>query len=214
VNERSNLIAKLQSDFAARTAYIQAKVCTLVPSQIRALRLKSETNRQPDLAREAEMHQSRISALETAGANPTLGTLSAIASALRVGLRVEFVPFSEMLAWENRFSQDNFSVTKLDNDTAFLNPQFAAASPAQAPMPLVYKYRARTRHSGMMVTSDAVGDFSTLEGGNMRVAVQNGPSVTFSPIARGQQIPMFTSEQKEYIHAGTTYTESCAAAQG
>jgi transcriptional regulator with XRE-family HTH domain len=93
-----------------------------VPSQIRALRMKSDTPRQSDLAEAARMHQSRISMLETAGANPTLGTLSAIAAALRVGLKVEFVPFSEMLAWENNFSQDQFVVATIDDDLPFLNP--------------------------------------------------------------------------------------------
>ncbi len=122
MNERSNLISKLKSDFKARTAYIQAKVGTLVPSQIRALRLKSEMPRQPDLACAAEMHQSRISMLETPGANPTLNTLSSIAAALKVGLVVKFVPFSEMLDWENKFSQDRFKVTKIDEDQTFLNP--------------------------------------------------------------------------------------------
>ena len=122
LNERSSLISKLQSNFETRVTYIQAKVGTLVPSQIRALRLKSDTPRQPDLAREAEMHQSRISMLETAGANPTIGTLSAVAAALRVGLIVKFVPFSEMLAWENGFSQDEFKVTQIDKDALFLNP--------------------------------------------------------------------------------------------
>ncbi len=104
-------------------AYIQAKVSTLVPSQIRALRLKSEVPRQPDLARAAEMHQSRISMLETAGANPTISTLSAIAAALKVGLKIEFVPFSEMLTWENGFSQDTFHVTPLEHDAQFIHPQ-------------------------------------------------------------------------------------------
>jgi len=93
-----------------------------VPSQIRALRLKSDVPRQPDLAHAAEMHQSRISMLETAGANPTLSTLSAIAAALKVGLKVEFVPFSQMLSWENGFSQDDFNPVRIDEDQAFLRP--------------------------------------------------------------------------------------------
>lgn len=126
MNERSNLISKLQSDFKTRAAYIQAKVSTLVPSQIRALRLKSEIPRQPDLARAADMHQSRISMLETAGANPTLSTLSTIAAALKVGLKVQFVPFSEMLAWENAFSQDQFNPVRIDEDRAFLYPTVVA----------------------------------------------------------------------------------------
>jgi transcriptional regulator with XRE-family HTH domain len=126
VSERSNLIAKLQSDFKTRSAYIKAKVATIVPSQIRGLRLKSTTPRQPDLAKAAEMHQSRISMLETAGSNPTIGTLSEIAAALNVGLKVEFVPFSEMLEWENNYSQDKFNVVQLEQDEAFLNPIPAA----------------------------------------------------------------------------------------
>lgn len=120
MSDRSNLISKLQSDFKTRAAYINAKVSTLVPSQIRGLRLKSETPRQPDLAEAADMYQSRISMLETAGANPTLATLSEIAAALKVGLKVEFVPFSEMLTWENNFRQDEFGVVTLDQDRAFL----------------------------------------------------------------------------------------------
>lgn len=90
--------------------------------------MKSETPRQPDLGRASKMHQSRISMLETAGANPTIGTLSQIAAGLKVGLKVEFVSFSEMLAWENEFSQDDFNPTKIDEDQAFLNP------PAQVPV--------------------------------------------------------------------------------
>jgi transcriptional regulator with XRE-family HTH domain len=129
VNERSNLISKLKSDFKARAAYIQAKVGTLVPSQIRALRLKSEMPRQPDLAHAAHMHQSRISMLETPGANPTISTLSSIAAALKVGLKIEFVSFTEMLDWENGFSQDRFKVTKIDNDLRFLNPGIVQPAP-------------------------------------------------------------------------------------
>jgi len=121
-SERSRLISKLLSDFGTRVAYIQSKVSTLVPSQIRALRLKSDMPRQKDLADAAELHQSRISMFETAGANPTVETLSVIAAALRVGLKIEFVPFSEMLEWENNFSQDQFNVIKLEKDERFLNP--------------------------------------------------------------------------------------------
>jgi len=133
VSERSSLISRLAADFKTRAAYINAKVTTLVPSQIRALRLRSETPRQPDLARAAGMHQSRISMLETAGANPTLGTLSEIASALKVGLKVQFVPFSEMLDWENSYSQDRFQVTTLENDVAFLNPVHAMRTTSTVP---------------------------------------------------------------------------------
>lgn len=197
MSERSNLISKLQSDFRTRTAYIQAKVSTLVPSQIRALRLKSETPRQPDLAHEAEMHQSRISALETAGANPTLGTLSAIAAALKVGLKVEFVPFSEMLEWENQFSQDAFRVTSLDEDEAFLRPRAATIQPV-ATTAFAFRLRrpvsGRWRHPGTMNLGQARGDFSTIEGGNMKIVTPlesmiSGAVNSTMPVMAVQQVP-------------------------
>ena len=52
----------------------------------------------------------------------TLDKLAWIASVHKVGLIVKFVPFSEMLQWENNYSQDRFNVTRLDDDEAFLNP--------------------------------------------------------------------------------------------
>lgn len=56
----------------------------------------------------------------------TLETLARLAAAFKVGLVVKFVPFSEMLQWENGFSQDVFNVLpRLDQDEAFLNPSGA-----------------------------------------------------------------------------------------
>jgi len=125
-------MSKLMSDVETRTSYIRAKLGILVPSQIKALRLKSEMPRQADLAKAAHVQQSRISMFETPGAaNITLETLSRIAAAFKVGVMVRFVPFSEMLGWENSFSQDRFDVMRLDNDVAFLNPpteEYAAVS--------------------------------------------------------------------------------------
>src|SRR5207245_7100509 len=106
VNERSKWISKLLTDKKAREAYIKAKLGVLVPSQIRALRLKSDMPRQTDLAKEVPMQQSQISMYETPGAsNVTLETLARLAAVFKVGLVVKFVPFSEMLRWEHTFSQ-------------------------------------------------------------------------------------------------------------
>ncbi len=69
------------------------------------------------------MQQSRISMFETPGAaNVTLETLANIAAALGSGLVVKFVPFNEMLRWENEFSPDGFDVVRLDQDAEFLKP--------------------------------------------------------------------------------------------
>lgn len=127
MNERSNQIYKLRRDKRSRLSYIKAKLSVLVPSQIRALRLKSDMPRQADLAKEAKelgLYQSRISMMETPGeANITLETLAKVAAIFKVGLVVKFVPFSEMLRWENSFAQDTFNVTKVDNDLEFLYPE-------------------------------------------------------------------------------------------
>ena len=104
-------------------SYIRAKLGILVPSQVRALRLKSDMSRQADLAEAVAMKQSRISMLETPGAaNVTLETLARLAAVFAVGLVVKFVPFSEMLHWEDTFSQDTFDVIRLNKDEDFLNP--------------------------------------------------------------------------------------------
>ncbi len=127
MSERLERIYKLFKNQKSRASYIKAKLVVLVPAQIRALRLKSEhppMPRQSDLAREAEVHQSRISMFETPGvANITLETLAKIAAGLRVGVVVKFVPFHEMLDWENNFSPDAFDVTpRLEQDELFINP--------------------------------------------------------------------------------------------
>ena len=123
MSDRSQLISKLKTEQKSRAAYIKAKLGVLVPSQIRALRLKSNMPRQQDLAEAAHMQQSRISMFETPGsANVTLDTLARLAAVFKVGLLVKFVPFSETLRWENAFSQDEFNVIRLDEDVDFIAP--------------------------------------------------------------------------------------------
>ena len=124
MSERSKTISRLIESRRSRAAYIKGKLNILIPSQIRALRLASEgMSKQSELAAAAEMKQSRISAMETPGAvNFNLETLVRLASVFKVGLVVKFVAFSEMLKWENDFSQDSFSVTQLNSDLDFLNP--------------------------------------------------------------------------------------------
>jgi hypothetical protein len=74
------------------------------------------------------MKQSRISAMERPGETQfNVETLIRLAAAMKVALRVEFVSFSEMLEWENNFSQDAFNVRAIDNDIAFVDPQAGAA---------------------------------------------------------------------------------------
>src|SRR5882672_6681318 len=125
MDDRSDRISRLLSSQKSRVAYIKAKLGVLVPAQIRSLRLKSTNPPMPyqrDLAQQTEMHQSRLSMFETPGtSNMTLETLSKVAAGLGVGVIVKFVPFSDMLRWENDFHPD-FDVMRIEEDTAFLNP--------------------------------------------------------------------------------------------
>lgn len=122
MSERPTLIARLLNEPDYRANYIRAKLDVLVPSQLRALRLRRDLT-QPVLAKQAGMMQSRISAMETPGkTNFNLETLVRMAATFNVGLMVKFVSFSEMLRWENHYSQDSFDVTRIDNDVDFINP--------------------------------------------------------------------------------------------
>lgn len=125
MSDRSERVSKLLKSQESRASYIKSKLAVLVPAQIRSLRLKSIAPPMPyqrDLARATGLHQSRISMFETPGAaNITLETIAKIAAGLRVGVVLKFVPFSEMLRWENSYSPEA-DVTRLLDDNAFLNP--------------------------------------------------------------------------------------------
>jgi transcriptional regulator with XRE-family HTH domain len=122
MRDRSQLITKLSNSRQSRESYVRSKLNVLIPSQIRALRLRYPL-KQTELAELADMKQSRISAVERPGqVQFNLDTLIRIAAALKVALKVEFVTFGEMLDWENGFSQDEFNKVTIDNDTRFLNP--------------------------------------------------------------------------------------------
>ena len=128
MSEKSELIAKLKTNKKTRESYVRAKINVNLPSQIRALRLRRGM-KQEDLAREAEMMQPRISAMECPGATKfNLETLIRLAAALRVGLIVKFATFTEMLQWENKFSQDTFNVATIDEDIEFKDEQQSVAS--------------------------------------------------------------------------------------
>ena len=132
MNERSDTISKLKNSAKFRASYLRAKLNINIPSQIRALRRRQDLT-QAALAEEAGMKQSRISAMERPGETKfNLETLIRVAAAFKVGLIVRFVPFSDVLRWENGFSQDAFDVTKIDEDAEFLNPGTAFAAIGQS----------------------------------------------------------------------------------
>jgi transcriptional regulator with XRE-family HTH domain len=139
--------------------------------------------RQSDLARAANMQQSRISMFETPGAaNMTVETLARIAAAFRVGLIIDFVPFSRMLDWENNYSQDTFDVIKIDNDMAFLNPAAAGVMQIGGYLPLSNAMGAGCR-------SETIGSNAGATS-NMGQRLQRATGMEHEPIQKmnGEQI--------------------------
>lgn len=121
MSDRQRTISRLTRDQEFRADYIRAKLDVLIPSQLRALRLK-EGLKQSETAELVGMKQARISAMETPGlVNFNRETLVRMAALHGVGLIVEFASFSEMLEWENSYSQDSFDVIRLNQDREFLH---------------------------------------------------------------------------------------------
>ena len=134
-NERSQLIERLKNR-KYRENYVRASVNVNLPSQIRALRLGIPMT-QKEFAIAAQMKQPRISAMEKPGATRlNIETLVRVAATCGVGLIVKFVPISEMLAWENGFSQDQFSVVSFEHDARL---QSLPAVPVRATSGNVYR---------------------------------------------------------------------------
>jgi transcriptional regulator with XRE-family HTH domain len=114
-HEQSRFIERLEN-CKYRESYIRASITVNLPSQIRALRLGIPMT-QKEFATASEMKQPRISAMEKPGATRfNIETLIRVAATCGVGLIVKFVPISEMIAWENSFSQDKFKVAAFQKD--------------------------------------------------------------------------------------------------
>jgi ribosome-binding protein aMBF1 (putative translation factor) len=99
-------------DKKRRDAFVSASVDQTIPFQIRAMRLDENRNwTQEELASRSRMSQERISTCE----NPNYGrfsfqTLKRLASAFDVALVVRFVPFSELVEWEENLSPESLEV--------------------------------------------------------------------------------------------------------
>ena len=120
VTSKSKLLAKLRNkDY--RDAYVEEKVTTSLPFQIRALREERDWS-QVELGNRAEMRQNAVSRLEDAESGPpSINTLLRLARAFDVALLVKFVPFTKLL---NEFSDLSFEALRV--------PAFDREAPALA----------------------------------------------------------------------------------
>jgi len=176
MRDRSKRIYRLLTNQASRESYIRAKMEVLIPSQIKALRLKSEDfSTQADLGRAANMKQSSISRLESFGAaNISIESLIRLAAAFRVGLMVKFVSFGEMLEWDNNYSQDEFSVVRLDDDSEFLDPDSKTAAPALTTVSIPQAHKGVLDFDRLTLGAVSTNDFEADEDyKNFDLAFQN-----------------------------------------
>lgn len=157
MSEKSQLINKLKNSFSSRVAYTRATTSVNVASQIKALRRRRKMT-QEELSKLMSTGQPRISAMERPGELLTVDTLVRLASAFGVGLIVKFVPFSEMLNWENSYSQDSFDATSIEKDTEFLEPKLIETTYLSSAFD---KSLARDTLLAFFSTSKLVGSHST-----------------------------------------------------
>ncbi|MEK7316641.1 MAG: helix-turn-helix transcriptional regulator [Candidatus Eisenbacteria bacterium] len=93
---REQLVSSI-SKKTAREAFVASRIRIRLPAQIRELRLTRGLS-QAELGKLAGMKQSAISRCEGMGYDQfTISTLKALAGAFDVGLKVEFVSFSEIV---------------------------------------------------------------------------------------------------------------------
>jgi len=149
-----------------RGSYLRGKLNVLISSQIYALR-KKFFGTQTGLAKASGMKQSRISAMERPGFTKfNIETLIRLAATFKVGLVVKFVPYSEVLKWDNEFSQDTLNVKQINDDTDFLNP--SEATPEPAPSYIETSYFLGQGGEDVVPKSTAIGSIS---GGGYRPSV-------------------------------------------
>ncbi len=108
-------------DKAYRALFVETQIETVIPFQIRAMRLRRGWT-QKQLAEQAGMAQGRISLLESINYEGAVNvkTLVKLADAFDVGLVVRFAPFSEIADWSTRVTSDTHDVPDYAREVAAL----------------------------------------------------------------------------------------------
>jgi transcriptional regulator with XRE-family HTH domain len=124
MSTNSHLLKILGSlrDRAYRALFVETQIETLIPFQIRAMRLRRGWT-QKALAKEADMAQGRISLLESPNYEGAVNikTLLKLAAAFDVGLVVRFAPFSEVAEWSGKLSRESHEVPTYDMEVETLS---------------------------------------------------------------------------------------------
>jgi transcriptional regulator with XRE-family HTH domain len=119
---REQLLAKLDNK-EYRDAFIAEQIFTRLPMKIRFLRDSQELT-QKQLGDRAGIAQTWVSKLEDPNYGKlTISTLLKVASALDVGLQIDFVPFSRVLNDAVRLSRESFVVPTFGDDAGLSGNQ-------------------------------------------------------------------------------------------
>jgi transcriptional regulator with XRE-family HTH domain len=112
---RKQLIEKFR-DKEYRDGFVSERIFSGLPLKIHALREQRRLS-QKQLGEKAGVAQAWVSKLEDPNYGKlTLSTLMRLASALDVGLEVDFVPFSRVLDAALSLSQESFKVASFSED--------------------------------------------------------------------------------------------------
>jgi transcriptional regulator with XRE-family HTH domain len=115
-NLGEDLLVNLDSDPDYRSAFVEEKIRSGLAAQIKTIREKMAMN-QKDFASLLGRSQSWVSRLEDPNEPvPTIPTLLTVANKLDIGLKVCFVPFSELIDDLIGLSPDRLNVPKFRDD--------------------------------------------------------------------------------------------------
>ena len=126
LHSKQSLYERL-ADRKFREAFVSSRIAQTIATQIRVLRQREEMS-QKDLARALVTSQNAISRLESPKYGKlSISTLKKIASVFDVGLVVRFSPFSEVVDWTTKLSEQSISVPSFASDTGFIERRSPAS---------------------------------------------------------------------------------------
>ena len=137
------LLEKLTNS-SYRDAFVSEEIDIGLPMQLRAMREARGWN-QKYVAEKMETKQPRFSLMERPGyGNFSLNTLKRLASIFNVGLIVSFVPYSEMIEFNNAFSRKRLAIPSFADEYSKLARRFGARSDEQGTLQPSFDFTAST----------------------------------------------------------------------
>lgn len=181
-DRKTRLIARFK-DRQYRHAYTKALLNTRVAAQLKALR-EDRSLSQADLAKKLRTTQSAISRMENVNYSAwSLKTLRKLARVFDVGLQVQFVPFSAVVAQAERLDAATLAPPAFKDDKALLETRvftsYTATIESHIALPYSMEAMDKLLHSVRPIQMGYVTATSP-------VANSNVPAAAFSRVAAGR----------------------------